>query len=218
MKKMLLTLMLVTVATAGFAQRYSNSGFRTSYSSSETKVDIHAGISLTNITKIEYDLRVGYTFGLGIEHPLYYDQWFIQTGIDFTSKGAKNVVNGVEYRYKPVYLDIPILAKLKVDMSRENKFTVSFGPYISIGLGGKYSVEESGYVTSEKLFTSVGSNDSAYMNRFGIGLQYGIGLEMDEHYLVMLNGQYGFNNMIKQVYCGKNDKNLEFTLSVGYRF
>ena len=213
MKKMLLTLMLVSVAAAGFSQ-----GFYRNYYPNETKVDIHAGVSLTNITKIEYDLRVGYTFGIGIEHPLYYDLWYLQTGVDFTSKGAKNVVDGVEYRYKPVYLDIPILAKLKVDMTDENKFTVCFGPYISIGLGGKYSIEESGYVTSEKLFTSVGSNDSAYMNRFGIGIQYGIGLEMADHYLVNLNGQYGFNNMIKQEYCGKNDKNLQFTLSVGYRF
>ena len=217
---MLLTLLAACIATLGYSQGpgYPR-GFTKGYSSAETKVDIHAGFSVATMTNTDMDVRVGYTFGVGIEHPIYEDQWFLQTGIDFTSKGAKHRENGTSSTFRPVYLDIPILAKLKVEVSDANNFVLFAGPYIGIGLGGKYAYEVSGTDTRQNLFTTVGSNTEAYMNRFQIGVQFGVGLELDEHFLVNLAGQYGFNNMMKATWNdNRNNQNLCFMLTVGYRF
>ena len=218
---MLLTLIVALVWATGYSQGpgYYPKGFTKGYNQPETKVDIHAGFTVATMTNTDLDVRVGYTFGVGIEHPIYEDQWFLQTGIDFTSKGAKHRENGTSENFRPVYLDIPILAKLKTEISDANSFNVFAGPYIGIGLGGKYAYEESGKDTREKLFTCVGSNDEPYFNRFQIGVQFGVGLELDEHFLVNLTGQYGFNNMMKATWNNnRNNQNLCFSLTVGYRF
>lgn len=58
------------------------------------------------------------------------------------------------------------------------------------------------------------------MKRFDLGLQYGIGLELSEKYLINLTGQYGFISPYNYPdgYDGDKAKNLAFMISVGYRF
>lgn len=55
------------------------------------------------------------------------------------------------------------------------------------------------------------------MKRFDLGIQYGIGLEVGEHYLVNLTGQNGFINPLNDK-VELSTKNMAFSISVGYRF
>lgn len=99
------------------------------------------------------------------------------------------------------------------------KFVVNAGPYLAVGLGGKMTVdgEDGGSV---KLFSKEDGAEEALMKRFDLGIQYGIGLEVGEHYLVNLTGQNGFINPLNDKVWGEelSTKNMAFSISVGYRF
>lgn len=202
MKKTLLTLLLGLLTIVGYSQ---------------ARFDIHGGMSMANITNSEADLKVGYTLGVGMDYS-FNDMWSLQSGLNFTSKGCKASEAGVDLKMNPVYLDIPLLAALKINITEGNRFLINLGPYVGFGLGGKMTVEQGGAEIGTKLFKKVDGAQEAVMNRCAIGLQYGIGFELDNHYLVNLTGQYGFTNMVKESFADESNKNLAFLLTVGYRF
>lgn len=201
MKKVLLTVLLAFVAVSGYSQ---------------LSLDVRAGMSMNNFTKLETDMKVGYTVGLGVDYAIT-DMWSFRSGLMFTGKGAK--VSGEEslagitakgdYKLKPHYLDIPLMAALKLPIAGDTKFVINAGPYLGIGLGGKETIEVS--AAGEKANSDAKFFDSA--DRFDIGLQYGVGVEFGK-ILVNLNGQYGFISPFDD----SSSKNLNFILSVGYRF
>lgn len=202
MKKLLLTVVLGLCTLAGFSQ---------------AKFDVHAGMSMANITNSEADLKIGYSVGVGMDYAIT-DMWAFQTGLNFTSKGCKESVEGVKAKFNPVYLDIPLLAAVKLPISEGNTFVINAGPYVGVGLGGKMTVEDGGGEVGTKLFKKIDGGDEAMMNRFAVGLQYGVGFELGYRYLLNLTGQYGFTNMIKDSWVDENNKNLAFLITVGYRF
>lgn len=202
MKKTLLTLLLGLLTIVGYSQ---------------ARFDIHGGMSMGNITNSEADLKVGYTLGVGMDYS-FNDMWSFQSGLNFTSKGCKASEAGVDLKMNPVYLDIPLLAALKINITEGNRFLINLGPYVGFGLGGKMTVEQGGAEIGTKLFKKVDGAQEAVMNRCAVGLQYGIGFELDNHYLINLTGQYGFTNMVKESFADESNKNLAFLLTVGYRF
>lgn len=202
MKKTLLTLLLGLFTIVGYSQ---------------ARFDIHGGMSMANITNSETDLKVGYTLGVGMDYS-FNDMWSFQSGLNFTSKGCKASEAGVDLKMNPVYLDIPLLAALKINITEGNRFLINLGPYVGFGLGGKMTVEQGGAEIGTKLFKKVDGAQEAVMNRCAVGLQYGIGFELDNHYLINLTGQYGFTNMVKESFADESNKNLAFLLTVGYRF
>jgi hypothetical protein len=128
MKKLLLTVVLGLCTLAGFSQ---------------AKFDVHAGMSMANITNSDADLKIGYSVGVGMDYAIT-DMWAFQTGLNFTSKGCKGSEKGVDAKINPVYLDIPLLAAIKLPISEGNTFVVNAGPYVGFGLGGKATVESGG--------------------------------------------------------------------------
>lgn len=202
MKKMMMTLLMGVMAVAGYAQ---------------ARFDVHAGMSLANITNSDAGLKVGYTVGVGMDCPID-ELWSFQTGVNITSKGCREKEAGVTEKLNPVYLDVPFLAAVKMDISDGNKLVFNAGPYVGFGLGGKMTQEKNGIETTAKLFSKVGGNSESVMNRCALGLQYGVGLELSDTYLVNLTGQYGFTNMIRKSFAHEGNKNLAFLLTVGCRF
>lgn len=172
---------------------------------------------MANITNSEADLKIGYSVGVGMDYAIT-DMWAFQTGLNFTSKGCKESVEGVKAKFNPVYLDIPLLAAVKLPISEGNTFVINAGPYVGVGLGGKMTVEDGGAEVGTKLFKKIDGADEAMMNRFAVGLQYGVGFELGYRYLLNLTGQYGFTNMMKDSWVDENNKNLAFLITVGYRF
>lgn len=120
----------------------------------------------------------------------------------FTSKGFK--VKDA-FKARPIYLDIPILAAYKFNISDNTKFVINAGPYLAFGLGGKVKYDGGG---DEKVFGDDG------WKRFDLGIQYGIGLELSDRYLINLTGQNGFIDVAD----GGDAKNMSFAIGVGYRF
>ena len=213
---------------------------------SQLSWNVKAGMTMNNVTKIEDSkMKLGYTFGVGVDYAIN-DMWAVQSGLNITAKGTKieeddsdEYGKDVETRkINPVYLEIPILAAVKFQVADNMKFSVNAGPYLAFGLGGKsktsydlsgdYAEEAKDYPEeyperSFKLFQKEDGAKEAFMQRCDLGLQYGIGLEISEHYLVNLTGQYGFIKPLKGDYTDKNNKkvspkNMNFAITVGYKF
>lgn len=97
----------------------------------------------------------GFSVGAGVEYN-FSRHWAIQSGLMITSKGATAEYEGysplssstdpISYKAKisPIYLDIPILAAFKIDISNQVKFAINIGPYLSVGMGGKYELTNTG--------------------------------------------------------------------------
>lgn len=198
MKKFLMTAVLGMFALAGFSQ---------------VKWDAKVGMNFSNMTKFDdtkalpgFNLVVGMDFGFS-------ENWSLQSGLMISSKGYK-VKDYAKVR--PIYLDIPILAAYKFNISDNTKFVINAGPYLAFGLGGKCKFDEGG---DYKLFKGEDGEDAEY-SRFDLGIQYGIGLEIGDHYLVNLTGQNGFISPFDYPdgYDGDKPKNMTFSIGVGYRF
>lgn len=208
MKKFLLTAVLGMFALAGFSQMTWNA---------------KVGMSMTNLANSEADMKVGYTVGVGLDYQ-FTDMWYLQSGLNITSKGSKSSYSEEGFDVKTTltthYLEIPVLAAAKFDVSDNMKFVVNAGPYLAFGLGGKEKYEVGDVSESYKVFSKEEGEDEALMKRFDLGLQYGIGLELSEKYLINLTGQYGFISPYNYPdgYDGDKAKNLAFMISVGYRF
>lgn len=112
--------------------------------------------------------------------------------------------------FRPIYLDIPILAAYKFNISDNTKFVINAGPYLAFGLGGKAKYGDVDY----KLFKS----DEGDWKRFDLGIHYGIGLELSDHYLINLTGQNGFICPWDTEEGEDKCKNMTFSIGVGYRF
>ena len=162
-------------------------------------------------------------------------RWGVVTGLRLENKGMRtkaevknygmeiigedgnrlkgNWTGGVRTKVQNSYLTIPILAAYKFDITDNTKFVINAGPYLAIGLGGK--VKEDG--DNCKIFDDKGGD----WKRFDLGLQWGVGVELGEHYLVNFTAQHGFIAPGKSE-DGNGDeispKNMSFAIGVGYRF
>ena len=198
MKKFLMTAVLGMFALAGFSQ---------------VKWDAKFGMNFSNMTKdSEAKALPGFNLGVGMDYG-FSENWSLQSGLMISSKGYKydKDVLGADFKARPIYLDIPILAAYKFNISDNTKFVINAGPYLAFGLGGKGKFDVDG---AEDIKVFKGEEG---MSRFDLGIQYGIGLEISEHYLVNLTGQNGFI-CPWDVEDGDKPKNMTFSIGVGYRF
>lgn len=199
MKKFLMTAVLAMFALTGFSQ---------------VKWDGRFGVNFSNVTQDKDSKALpGFTLGVGMDYG-FTENWSLQSGLMISSKGFKYKIGNEKDTYRPIYLDIPILAAYKFDIADNMKFVINAGPYLAFGLGGKNKEHWDGG-ESYKLF----KGDDGW-KRFDLGLQYGIGLELSERYLINLTGQNGFICPIDfpSGYKGDKPKNMTFTIGVGYRF
>lgn len=199
MKKFLMTAVLGMFALAGFSQ---------------VKWDARVGMNFSNMTKAEGTKALpGFNLGVGMDYG-FSENWSLQSGLIISSKGYKQKEDGEKFTCRPIYLDIPILAAYKFNISDNTKFVINAGPYLAFGLGGKAKDHSDGG-EDYKIF----KGDNGW-KRFDLGIQYGVGLEIGEHYLVNLTGQNGFITPYDfgDGYNGDKPKNMTFSIGVGYRF
>lgn len=200
MKKVLLTLLLGMFAIAGFSQ---------------LRWDVKFGMNFGNMTKMDDSKALpGFTAGVGMDYE-FNESWAFQPGLMFTSKGYKYKIGGEKLTVRPIYLDIPLLAAYKFPITDNVKFVINAGPYLGIGLGGKTKLHTDN-AGSNKVFADDGMN----WKRFDLGIQWGVGVELGEHYLVNFTGQNGFITPYDFPDGYKDDKprNMNFAIGVGYRF
>lgn len=194
MKKLVLTMLFGLIALAGYSQ---------------ARWDVQFGMNFSNMTKFD-DAKMlpGFKVGLGMDYA-FTDIWSLKSGLMFESKGYKVEKDKV----RPIYMQIPVMAAWKANITDDIKFVVNAGPYFAVGLGGKYKENGGG---SAKLFSSDGMD----MKRFDLGIQWGIGVELSERYIVNFTGENGFLTPFDfpSGYNGDKPKNMNFTIGIGYIF
>ena len=199
---------------------------------------VRTGLNVSNIINLEgmdYRAKAGFHLGVlaDIPVPMAINGFSVQSGLFYTMRGAKYKESENEegyYKYKYTekiashYFQIPVYWSYKYDFGSVavSAFT---GPYIAVGLGGKFKWKEEGedydgesYEESEKydLFGK-DKDDSWNWKRFDFGWSLGAGVTFDRIY-VGLQYDFGFINMERESEAGYHPKNRNFSLSVGYSF
>ena len=189
MKKSVLFVLFALISVAGFSQI--------------TGWNAKVGMNFSNYTgDLDLNAKVGFKLGGGFEYA-FTDTWSLQPSLYLTSKGAKKD----ELTINAYYLELPVMAAARFNVADNTNLVINAGPYLAFGLGGKAKDDN----FDLKLFKS----DEGDWKRFDLGIQYGIGLELSDRYLINLTGQNGF---ISPVDGGDDPKNMTFTIGVGYRF
>ena len=224
---------IAILAIAGFA---FDSTAQTTVSTKGTESkgitwSVRTGLNVSNITDLDdYKAKAGFHLGVlaDIPVPMAVDGFSVQSGLFYTMRGAKYKESEDGYKVTDKiashYFQIPVYWSYKYDFGSVavSAFT---GPYIAVGLGGKFKWKEEGEdydgewvkdSDNENLFGK-DKDDSWNWKRFDFGWSLGAGVTFDRIY-VGLQYDFGFINMERENGAGYHPKNRNFSLSVGYSF
>lgn len=240
MKKLfLLTVICLTGAATVSAQSLGDMFGRDQ--KGEITFGVRAGMNISNISgeygpksKLDLDSRIGFQVGAIVDLPIT-NGFYIQPGLFITTRGAKKETTerDEDYskstnKYNPIYLQIPVLASFRMDVSQSVNLQVNVGPYFSLGLGGKQKSEykETGESTKKASIPFFGKSTDKEEHfgakRFDLGLSFGAGVTIKEHYYVGIQYDLGLMNMAIHDDKAFGDKakfhNGNFAIQLGYNF
>ena len=129
--------------------------------------------------------------------------FYFNTGLIYSAKGYEyeNSSHGIKEKGAVQFLDIPLLASLRLPVGGSTKLQLNAGPYLALCLGGK-AEDTSGYDRYNESFSSAYSG-------FDYGLQAGLGFDFSHSIHLGLAYQLG---------TGSSYQNRNLMLSLGYRF
>lgn len=192
---------------------------------------VKGGLNLSNMHMKDNDetyddnnkISPGFHLGATAEFPIT-EMFSFETGLLLSNKGtkasSKEEWNGETYEYKEkanlFYLDIPLTAKATYDLSGTKIYGV-FGPYLGIGLSGKYKYEETGSTTTTQDVKWGQSSSDDDLKRFDYGLIFGTGVEIKTIQIGLSYG-IGLANISSNFSNGMKIKNRVLEISAGYKF
>ncbi len=192
------------------------------------KFGIEAGVNLSNSSwdadPLDKKARVGFQVGITADYA-FTDEWHLQSGLSFTTKGAKvegRIVNSDtmfdgKITVNQSYLQLPVYAAYKIEVVPGTKIVFNAGPYFAYGVGGKTKV--SGDVAIfDQIGTGGGKVDTygtdGFLKRFDFGLGAGVGAEFG-NVVATIRYELGLTNLGED---GFDYKNRNAALTLGYRF
>ncbi len=193
---------------------------------------ILGGVNVQNLNgkdfsgnKLEYKTILGYHGGINVQMPIA-PEFFLQPGVLFTTKGAKNEGVLITSTYNVSSIEVPINLVYKGALSG-GYVMVGFGPYVSYGIMGTANFE-GGAVSLEtdiefKNVVEIGDPlTTTYMKALDAGGNVFIGYEMAAGLFLQVNAQLGMLNLKPEDKRFPDDKseirNTGFGASLGYRF
>lgn len=192
-----------------------------------TTFGIRAGVNFQNLNgqiagnDLDNKIKVGFNGGVNAEIPLA-DEFYIQPGLLFTTKGAK-ADNNSDSKINISYLELPVNFLYKPILGA-GKLLLGAGPYAGYALGGKFK-GNNGDIDLEfdsKLTTAEAAKYFYTFKRFDFGANLLVGYEFSNKFSAQLNAQLGLANISPKVDGFDSDdyktKNTGFGVSLGYRF
>lgn len=190
MKKSILFVLFALFSVAGFSQ----------IAGWNAKV----GMNISNYSgDLDLNAKLGFKIGGGFEYS-FTDTWSLQPSLFLSTKGAKKDGNSIN----AMYLELPVMAAARFNVADNTNLVINAGPYLACGIAGKTKYDM-GDNTERKVDTF---GDDA-LKRFDVGLGVGVALEFGR-IIAGLDGQFGFVDVQKV----GNPKNMNFSVSVGYKF
>lgn len=172
---------------------------------SKVSWNVKAGINLSNWTGGDTDgtdAKIGFKVGGGMEYA-FDKTWSLQPSLFFTTKGTKETSMGEDLTVNQVYLELPVNVQARVPVSDNLNMLFAAGPYFGYGIAGKTSYGN----VKDDTFGDGG------LKRFDAGLGFGVSFEISQ-IILGLDGQLGLTKLGD----GDAPKNINFGLSVGYKF
>jgi len=204
----------------------------------EIAYGVRAGLNVSNIRgeyangkSFDMKSRAGFQIGATVDLPIF-NGFYVQPGLFFTTRGAhQKLTEGDETektKLHPFYMQIPVLASFRADVSRSVNVQVNVGPHLAVGLGGKEKYEYTdpdGTEKSDCPFFGESEENKAHFGakRFDFGLSFGAGVTIKKHYYVGIQYDLGLVNMAitgenKDWSDGTKLRNGNFAIQVGYNF
>lgn len=231
MKKVFLTFMCAVCTLTVSAQRASSSRFfSTNQAEKPVTIGIRTGGNLSTFTGDGTDnlkSRFGFNVGVNVDYSII-ESFGIQTGLYFTTKGAKNeYVEDYSYGYisgketaNPMYLQIPVLASYRYNINDNLRWEFNAGPYFAFGVGGKLKDEWTVTTIDRRNSTIEAYEDEEDffddgINSFDMGIALGTGFTVNKFYFG-IQYEIGMTNIYDS--SDYSMKNSNFTFNIGYNF
>lgn len=238
MKKILLLSASLVLVAAGSVKAQEGAGARydRTMENHSMRFGVKAGPSLANLTINDAgtvnDKRMipAWHVGMYLDMPLL-PVVSVQAGLTAGMKGAKFTIgddhsaNYTAVSIRPVYLELPVNAIVKIPLVNKVKLFVGTGPYAAIGIGGKSKVEgkllDISFSEERKINFTSDNKGNAYNNdlkRMDAGLNFLAGIEINKF---TLNANYGHG--LVNIKSGSDNNsakyaNRVYSLSVGLLF
>lgn len=188
---------------------------------------IRAGVNFQNLNgeaagrDLNNKIKTGFNAGINVEVPLA-DEFYLQPGLLFTSKGAKADDNE-NTKWNINYLELPINFVFKPILGNGN-LLLGAGPYLGYALGGKIKSDDGDIdLEFDSELTGAEILKAPYtVRRFDFGGNLLVGYEFSSKLSAQLNAQLGLANLNPKIDgVDKKDnhtQNTGFGISLGYRF
>lgn len=173
---------------------------------------IKGGMNVASLSGGEYseaDNRIGLTAGASIDINFPMVPLGIESGVYYSQKGSVYEDALIEEELRLDYVEIPVMAKLRVGPPAPVRLHFLMGPYVGIPVNAEYTEETSAGSATVDLSDEVHDVDYGLMG--GVGLDLSLGLTS---FNIQARYSHGFMNVFENA----NAKNRVFSLVAGIRF
>jgi Outer membrane protein beta-barrel domain len=199
MKKLLFSIVLLSLSTFTFAQKF---GIKIGANSASQTA---SGGGLTISTDSKIGLQIGLLVDFGISSNLV-----LQSGLLYSGKGGTLNISSVTNKTNLNYLEIPLNFQYQFPLGTDgNTFFLNAGPNLAYATSGS---EESNGKSTDYKFGSATTDDS---KAFDLGLNLGAGVNLGK---VMIQLNYGLGLSDLSNTSGVSLKNNNLSLGLGYFF
>lgn len=125
-------------------------------------------------------------FHLGVTMDARLSQTFyLNTGLLYSAKGYTYKSQYVDEKANPQFIDIPILASIRLPLSNAVQLQLNAGPYLALCMGGK---------VTDELYDSYDESFSSAYSGFDYGTQFGAGLTFNQRFNIGIHYQLGMGS------------------------
>ena len=173
----------------------------------QVRLGVRAGVNASNVKfqrDLDFDPLPGYQAGLQADISLS-PNFSIQPALLYVTKGFSselefrnqqgNLTGTYRGSFRTHYLEFPVLALYKVNVSKTYKMFGGLGPYVAAGIGGKtnFNFGASGSTQNIVFGPKNGRPEGAY-NRMDYGLAAAVGIEI-RNVSLAVNYSYGMTGI-----------------------
>jgi len=187
----------------------------TSYAQ-DAKIGVTAGIAVASQkfkssgVNISGDSKVGFTAGVLADLGLS-ENFVFQPGLNFTQKGSKFTFNGETETQTLNYIELPLNLLYKTPAG-SGSFFGGIGPVLAYGISGKAKA------SGQSADIHFGSSDTDDYKAFEFSGNILAGYELPGGFIVVVNYNLGFSNIINNADSGDSGKNRYFGIRLAYLF
>lgn len=184
--------------------------------------------------------KLGYHIGATVDYQLP-KNFLLQSGLFFTTKGSKqedlnasDVVGGRPdwtHTFNQLYLEVPIYAAYSIEISNRANLILGVGPYLAYGIGGesKQKLNSGIWAGGETQHDWKTFGDGVFdenrdwlrsesLNRFDFGLGLKVDLAYDRYVFGVGASTSLTDIMNHQNFPESHYRNLNLSISLGYKF